>query len=184
MRRAVSLVAVLAGLTGCAQDRQLQQDLLDYKNETTLTLMLLEDQNDFLMDKLDTVSEAVDAVDESDSRLQRNFSAYSRRPDEIKQEILDEVDTRAGVVEEQQERFAAESARKLDELDQSLDTHLSDAVAVMQASLDHEDSFFRFVFGLQDSVNLEFAQRFDRKPWYESVIGRWEAEQKKSSGVP
>ena len=36
------------------------------------------------------------------------------------------------------------------------------------------DEFVRFVMTYQDTVNIAFASRFDQKPWYTSILGRWE----------
>jgi hypothetical protein len=44
----------------------------------------------------------------------------------------------------------------------------------MERTLEAKDEFFRFVFSEQDSINMEFAARFESRPWYESVLGRWE----------
>lgn len=176
-----SRTLLVLGLTmvvgGCAQDRQLQQDMVDYKNESGLTLQLLIDQNGFLNSKIERVRGEVEDVVEADRRFQYNFNVYSRRPDEIKLEILEEVGVRAELNEEQQAEFSADYSLRLQELQNELNDRRNLKISEMQAILDHEDMFFRFVYTDQDSVNNEFATRFDKKPWYQSLLGGWEENQ-------
>ena len=44
----------------------------------------------------------------------------------------------------------------------------------LEETLLEHASFVRFVTGEQDSINYIFAARFDSRPWYQSILGKWE----------
>ena len=176
MRRLASLVALMLSfcVVGCQADRELQQSLLDLQNEHTLTLMHLTDQNEFLQKKLDHVRERLDALDNSNRMLSSEFAIYARRPDQIKREILDDVGLRTVMIAEEQEQYLADLTKRLEQQALRLENQMAGATEATQKTLSEDDTFFRFVFTEQDSVNRVFAARFENKPWYESVLAKWE----------
>jgi hypothetical protein len=171
------LAPLILAVAGCQSSRETEQELVDLRNETTLQLLLLNRHGDFLSQKSDLVAERLRILEEADLELARNFDAYASRPDEVKEEVLGEVDSRGESMANQQQAFAAEIDQRLHDKERALDAKTKDAMAAIQAVLDYENAFFRFVFTEQDSLNLVFARRFEDRPWYESVLSRWEARQ-------
>jgi hypothetical protein len=176
MRRLTPLLALMVSLcvVGCQGDREVQQALLDLKNEHTLTLMGLTDQSEFLEKKLDHVREKLEVLDESDRMLSSEFALYARRPDEIKREILDDVGLRTVMIAEEQQQYFVDLTNRLDQHALRFDNQMVQATEATQKTLSEEDAFFRFVFTEQDSINRVFAARFENRPWYESVLAKWE----------
>lgn len=167
----------LAAAVGCQGDRELQQELLNLKNESTLQLELLERHSAFLTEKTDMVEKQVDALADSDRRLSHDVAVYTARPDQIRKEILDEVDQRGELAAERRERFKEEILQRLDDRGDELTAKAQEAVDQYQAVLDRERAFIDFVFTQQDSMNQVYANRFADRPWYESILGTWEARQ-------
>ena len=180
MRRSVFILlgtTVVLGLTGCQANRELQEGLVELKNITRLQLMLLDRHNEFLTQKLEKVALNLEALEATNAKLTREFAVYTARPDAIKREILEEVDFRAAEAAENQRFFTQAFAERLNNKEAALGQILTQSIQSMQNKLDYEDEFFRFVFSQQDSVNGEFANRFDSRPWYESLLGKWKTEQ-------
>jgi polyhydroxyalkanoate synthesis regulator phasin len=177
-RRHLLVLLPLAALAGCqGADRDLQQELLNLKNETTLQLELLSRHSEFLTEKTDMVEKRLDTLSDADRKLSHDVAVYTARPDQIRKEILDEVDSRGEMAAERQQRFGDDLTGRLDARGTELSNKASTTIAEFQSVLDHEHDFFKFVFTAQDSLNQVFANRFADRPWYESVLGRWEARQ-------
>jgi hypothetical protein len=175
--RLLALLPFALGAAGCQGDRELQQELLNIKNETTLQLELLNRHSEFLVQKSEMVEGNLATLTDEDRRLSREVAIYTARPDQIRREILGEVDTRAEMATERRERFSRDIADRLDARGRALSEKTSQTIAKFQSALDHDRMFLTFVFAHQDSMNRVFANRFDDRPWYESVLGRWEAQQ-------
>jgi hypothetical protein len=177
-RRFLGFLAVLvaaAPLAGCEANRELLQQFVDMKNEFNLQLALLQRQGEYLEQKVGQIDAKVTAAEEKNDKLSRNLAAYVARPLAVKKEILDEVDSRAEAVGAAQDAYHASVESRLDQADARLNSQFDREADRTRNTLADEERFFRFVFTEQDSINRVFAARFDSRPWYESVLGRWES---------
>lgn len=176
----LALIVAMAGLTGCqARNRDLEQELVDIKNAARLNEMLLERQSEFLTNKVDLVTQQIDKLEEDNHRLSRDFSIYAARPEEVKHEVLTEVDVKTDQATKAQEDFRREFTQKLNQRAADLDAKSREAISDYMDTLNADDRFFRFVFTEQDSLNRIFAARFENRPWYESILGKWESQQQR-----
>lgn len=175
---AVALSVLGAGvlLSGCTGNRDLEEQLVAYKNESKLQLALLEKQSAFLTEKGTTVGDKMDALTEDTETLSAEFSIYLNRPDEIKREVYAYVTEESTAVAQDQALFSQQMDESIDRFRRSRNETLDARLGAMQATLDYHAEFMRFVFTYQDSVNAVFAARFDSRPWYQSVIGKWETQ--------
>jgi len=171
-----ALLAATILATGCTGNRDLEEVLVDYKNETKLQLALLEAQSEFLTDKGNTVSDKMEALAEDTETLDAEFSIFANRPDEIKREVYQYVSEESTKVADDQMQFVNQVDDSVRMFRETRNESLGAQLASMQASLDYHAEFIRFVFVYQDSVNELFAARFDSRPWYESLIGKWQSQ--------
>jgi hypothetical protein len=171
----LAVAVVAAPLAGCEANREVLQQFVDMKNEFNLQFALLQRHGEFLEQKVAQIEAKVVAAEEVDRKLSRGLAAYVARPLGVKKEILDEVDTRAEATSAAQDAYRASIQSRIDQADSRFTTHLDQETSRARQTLADEERFFRFVFTEQDSVNRVFAARFDSRPWYESVLGRWEA---------
>lgn len=179
-RRLLVLLPVLALATaGCQGDRELQQEMLNYKNDTRYQLEVLNRHDQFLKEKMAGTQDMLAKAEASDRELSRDFRSYSSRPDEIKKEIVEDAAQRADRFAAQEADFLREIDGKLDSADARLQENLDRAGNEIADRLNSEGEFFDYVMSAQDSVNQVFARRFDSRPWYESVLGKW--SEKKSA---
>jgi len=170
------LLAAGALVGGCSGNRDLQEALIAYKNESKLQVALLQEQSRFLTEKGNTVGEKMEALTEDTETLAAEFSVYANRPGEIKREVYEYVSSESTAVADDQALFVEQTDQSLDRFGQDRNENLDSQIGAMQATLDYNADFVRFVFTAQDSINAVFAARFDSRPWYESVIGKWETQ--------
>jgi len=171
---ALLTAAVLA--TGCTGNRELEEVLVDYKNETKLQLALLQAQSEFLTDKGNSVSDKMEALTEDTETLDAEFSIYANRPAAIKLEVYEYVSEESTLVAADQTQFATHVEDSVHQFEETRNQSLGAQLAAMQTNLDYHAEFMEFVFTYQDSVNAVFAARFDSRPWYESLIGKWQTQ--------
>lgn len=162
---------------GCGHmTRDAQQALLDYKNQARFELEWAKTQIEFLNKKVVQVEEKLDQAARLDAQVNRDMAYYQARPDEIKREILREVDERAQELQERRSAFEAQLASDLDARVTAYDDSLVVRRHLIHDELDYNQRFVDFVMSSQDSINREFAYRFDSRPWYENVIGSWDSK--------
>jgi len=178
MYRRLMTATVVLGLSlatsGCQQQRQMQADLMNLQQSVPKQFQLLKQQNEFLNRKVNTLNEKVEELTKANSTLSEELATYANRPDEVKIEIIKEVNTRFAAIAKAQSEFEANVTQTLDsrnaEITEKLDTEFAD----MNKVLDHHTAFVKFVASQQDSINRVFANRMDSRPWYESIIGKWD----------
>jgi hypothetical protein len=182
-RAAFLCVSVLV-VAGCQGNREMQQEVLNLRNTSRKQLDLLKRQNEFLNRKVDKLSEQVDALSVSTERVSADLAAYAARPEEIKVEIVGEVNTiREGMANAQVE-FQTEVNRKLEERAKEVDSRIDTKFTEFANVLQKHTSFVQFVATEQDSINRVFAERFDSRPWYQSIIGKWEDQERQTLSSP
>lgn len=173
-RRLLVLLPVLAlAAAGCQGDRELQQELLNYKNDSRFQLELLDRHDQFLKEKMSDTQDMLAKVEASDHQLSRDFKSYASRPGQIKKEIVEDTAQRAQQIAAEELDFVEEVNGKLDSADARFDEEVTQTGNEIADRLKSEGRFFDYVMTAQDSLNLAFARRFDSRPWYESVLGKW-----------
>ncbi len=187
--RLVAFAAVMTvgmALTGCQANRQMQADLINLQNSTKKQLDLLKQQNEFLNRKLNTVNSKVDDLDKSNTKLSTDLSTFANRPEEVKLEIINEVNTRFQSIAKEQDDFKKDVADQLKAESDKMNSKLDTRLAEMDKVLNKHTAFVQFVASEQDSINRVFANRFDSRPWYQSIIGKWEdrERQQKNANTP
>ena len=186
-RRFVSLVAVLGvgvALSGCQGNRQMQQDIVNLQNTTKKQLDLLKQQNEFLNRKMNTVNTNVAALTQKTDDLSANLSTFANRPDEVKLEIISEVNTRFEAIAAQNKEFQGEVLANFSGQQEQIDKKLQTQIDLMTKTLDRHTEFVNFVASEQDSINRVFANRFDSRPWYQSIIGKWDDRERARKNNP
>jgi hypothetical protein len=143
-----------------------------------MQLALLEKHGEFLNRKLNMVDEKIVRLGEDTDWLNEEFVVYTNRPGEVREEVLAEVDERIQNLEQDQVEFERDLAANFDRYQHNYNTRLTSVLDSMQVALDYRETFVQFVFTEQDSINREFAGRFDARPWYHSVLSTWAESEK------
>ena len=175
-------VAIL--FAGCGADREMQADLVNLKSSTKKQLDLLKQQNQFLNRKLNTVNEKVDELTSLTTNLRAELSTYANRPEEVKLEIINEVNTRFAAIAKNQDEFKEQVQTAFQDQSKKINDDLAAELEAMNKTLNKHTAFVQFVAAEQDSINRVFANRFDSRPWYQSIIGKWEDRERAAANTP
>lgn len=178
---AVALLGMTLVLGGCQANREMKAEIVNIKNTSKKQFNLLKQQNEFMNRKVNTLNEKIDELTKMNSKLSEELATYASRPDEVKIEIVEEVNTRFQAIASKQEEFRTQLLADI-EADRSataekIDTEFTE----MREVLNHHTSFVQFVATEQDSINRVFANRMESRPWYQSIIGKWEDKERQAA---
>lgn len=186
-RRLVLPVAALvlaAAVSGCTGNQQLEAELHRFRDSSKSQLDLLKKQNELLNRKLNDMNETVDEFADTGDRLSTELATYVNRPEEVKLEIITEVNNRFGGIATGQEEFKEDINEMFEQETAAIKADVEQNVEEMQNTLTQHISFVQFVATQQDSINRVFANRFDSRPWYESVLGKWDDMERRKQEAP
>jgi hypothetical protein len=175
-RRASSVLTLVlvAGLCGCNDTKKLETQVTSFKAEMDPQIQLMTRHSKFLRKKAETISGKVDKIEAEQAQLNQTLAALRSEPAAAKRDILAFVDAKSESTAEFQKASLQEFGRFLEERDAQVKATLKAQDDSLRAALGKTDEFVQFVTTYQDTVNLAFAQRFDQKPWYTSILNRWE----------
>jgi hypothetical protein len=173
-----------ASWAGCAKNQDIQAELAKVRETTMAQMDSLRKTNEALNKQLNAMNAQVDEVTRSSELWIPQLAANMNRPDSIRVEILNEVNTRFTYLATRQKEFEG----VVDTLFTARSKAISDTLAVklveMDKTLAQHAAFVQFVAGEQDSINRVFANRFDSRPWYQSIIGRWQDQERAKAATP
>lgn len=171
-------------LSGCEGTRELRAQMNNVRSQSESKASVLKKQNELLNRKLNDMNARVQELQESNDRLATELSSYITRPEEVKLEIITEVNTRFAGIAQQQDNFQTELTEafttKTAEIEQNLDSQLEE----IGNTLEQHSNFVQFVSAEQDSINRVFANRFDSRPWYQSFMGKWDDMNRNREATP
>jgi hypothetical protein len=172
LRSGIALGLLLV-LCGCSQNKRLEADVSSFKAEIDPDMQLMLRYSKFLKKKVGTVTAKIDKLESESGASGQELGRLTAEPAAAKRDILAAVDVRADSLAMFQKTSLEEFGRFLEGRDAAVRATLQAEQDTLKSTLGSADVFVRFVFTYQDSVNREFAQRFDQKPWYTSILGRW-----------
>ena len=175
----ITLIAASLGaaLTGCQGNRELTQKVLTMEKQSGAQFQLLKQHNEVLNRKVNRLNETVNDLTKMNSELSEELATYANRPDEVKIEIISEVNTRFGAIASDLESFKTNLTENVDERFSAMDQKMETDFTEMTRVLDHHTAFVEFVSAEQDSINRVMANKIDSRPWYQSIVGKWEDQQ-------
>jgi archaellum component FlaC len=172
------LLGVALVLCACEGTQEIELQLTNTRDNTKAQMDLLKKNHELVNRKLNDLNERIVKLQETNDRLSGDLTTFASRPEEVKLEIIQEVNTRFDGVAREQAEFKQAVEDTLQARMQRIDAALATQVADMEKTLQQHSSFVMFVATEQDSINRVFANRFDSRPWYQSYMGKWEDMQK------
>jgi hypothetical protein len=177
---AFALLGVMViAVSGCNDTKKIEAMVASYKAEMDPQMQLMVRHSKFLQKKAETIAAKVEKLEAENAQMSQALAALTYEPQAAKRDILAYVDARADTLAMFQKNSLEEFGHFLNQRDVAVRQTLQAQDDSLKAALASADEFFRFVMSDQDTVNQAFAQRLDQKPWYNSILGRW--EKKKST---
>jgi DNA anti-recombination protein RmuC len=178
MLRRILTLFVIAGaagvLAGCQGNQELRAEMINVRDRAAAEMDRMKKQNELLNRKLNDMNETVGKLQESNDRLSTELTNYATRPEEVKLEIISEVNTRFSAMSENQKEFMTQINEQFETTTAAIESDLDTRLAAISDTLNDHSMFVHFIASQQDSINRVFANRFDSRPWYESILGKWE----------
>jgi hypothetical protein len=165
---------LLAALSGCNDSKRLESQVTGFKTEMDPQIQLMVRHSKFLKKKAETIAAKVDKIEAEQAQLHATLGALTSEPGAAKRDILAVVDAKTESTSQFQSATLREFGKFLEQRDALVRQTLEAQNDSLTAALAKTDEFVRFVMTYQDTVNQAFASRFDQKPWYTSILGRWE----------
>jgi ABC-type glycerol-3-phosphate transport system substrate-binding protein len=168
------MLVVLAALSGCNESKKLEGQVTRFKGEMDPQIQLMVRHSKFLKKKAETIAAKVDKIEAEQAQISATLASLTAAPGAAKRDILAFVDSKTDSLARFQKATLLELGTLLDERDAAIQKKLKAQDDSLKAGIAKTDEFVRFVMTNQDTVNQAFASRFDQKPWYTSILGRWE----------
>lgn len=180
MLRIAAFLLILAALAGCGNPAEkMQAQVTTFKSELDPEMQLLSRHSKFLKKKAETIAAKVDKLEADQAQIVSQLYALTSQPEAVKRDITALLEAQQDTLVRFQRATLQDFGRFLDQRDAAVQQRLAAQADSLNAELAKADEFVKFVFAYQDSVNHLFAGRFDQKPWYTSILGRWEAQHPK-----
>ena len=174
MMTSIVATAMLGALAGCSGNQEIRAEMVNIRDRSNHQMDLLKKSNELLNRKLNRMNDRVGKLQESNDRLSTELTEYATRPEEIKLEIITEVNTRFAAMAKGHEDFVSAVNSRFDTKTAEMERELTSSLEALAVTLDEHAVFVHFVSSEQDSINRVFATRFDSRPWYQSVLGKWD----------
>jgi archaellum component FlaC len=144
------------------------------QEQSTEQLVALKKHHEILNKKLNRINERVGKLQKSHEKFSQDLATYVARPDTMTMLIVTEVNKRFSSVLENQVSFvdtvSSAVKKRMSEMEGKATVQLDE----FKKQVDEHDQFVHFVTAQQDSINRVFAVRLDSRPWYESILGKWD----------
>ena len=170
----VLTLGLVAGLCGCNEAKKLESQVTTFKSEMDPQIQLMVRHSKFLKKKAETIAAKVDKIEAEQAQINQTLAALRAEPGAAKRDIIALVESKADTMARFQKATLLDISALFAERDAVIQQKLKAQDDSLRAALARTDEFVRFVMTNQDTVNLAFASRFDQKPWYTSILGRWE----------
>lgn len=170
-------VSLLLLLPGCG-DKGPDPAFTKLQEQSAEQLEALRKQQELLNKKLNRINERVGKIQETHAKFSQDLATFVARPDTMTMLIVTEVNKRFASVLQNQESFVDTVSSAVKSRMSEMETRANAQLEDFKKAVDEHEEFVNFVTAQQDSINRVFATRLDSRPWYESILGKWEDMQR------
>lgn len=179
----LSLMTVVSGCTEGSKMTLAEMESLERRVDKQMRLV--KEQNEQINSKLNIIKAELDTIKTVYiPAVNASLDSVAAMPEAYRVIILNEVDNRLRTITENVSEFktAVNTGIKTDS--EALRSEVKKKLDSMDSRLTNSESMVNFVLAKQDSINREFAVRIDKRPWYTSILGAWDDEQRARRNAP
>lgn len=179
-------LTVVAALAGCTESGKLTlAEMERLRRDTDKQMRLVREQNEQINAKLNVVKAEMDTiVTVFIPALNASLDSVSAKPEIARLQMISEVENRLRTITDNIREFKQNVNDDLVAQNRALTDTLRIRLNNFDARTAKTKEYMDFVLAQQDSVNREFANRIDKRPWYVSILGAWEDRQRARGQTP
>jgi hypothetical protein len=179
-------LTVVAALAGCAESGKLTlAEMERLRRDTDKQMRLVREQNEQINAKLNVLKAEMDTITTRYiPMLSASLDSVSAKPEQARLQMITEVENRLRTITDNVRDFKTQVNENLTSQNRALTDTLRIRLNNFDARVSKSKEYVDFVLAKQDSVNREFANRIDKRPWYISILGAWEDRQRARGQTP
>jgi hypothetical protein len=179
-------LTVVAALAGCTESGKLTlAEMERLRRDTDKQMRLVREQNEQINAKLNVVKAEMDTITTVYiPALSASLDSVAAKPEQARLQMISEVENRLRGITDNVRDFKTLVNETLVSQNRTLTDTLRIRLNNFDARIAKTKEYVDFVLAEQDSVNREFANRIDKRPWYISILGAWEDRQRARGQTP
>ncbi len=179
-------LTVVAALAGCTESGKMTlAEMERLRRDTDKQMRLVREQNEQINAKLNVVKAEMDTITTVYiPALNASLDSVSAKPEQSRQQMVNEVENRLRTILDNFREFKTQVSDNLVAQNRALTDTLRTRLNSFDARTAKTKEYMDFVLAKQDSINREFANRIDKRPWYTSILGAWEDRQRARGQTP
>lgn len=179
-------VLSVVSVSGCTEGDKIQlAEIEALERRVDKQMRLVREQNEQINNNLKIIKAEMDTIKTVFlPAVQVSLDSVSAKPEQSRVQIIAEVDNRLRTIAESNREFRADVKEKTEASTKQLQDDTRKRLEEYNTRITKSEEFVGFVLARQDSVNQEFAVRIDKRPWYKSILGMWDDQQRARTATP
>jgi hypothetical protein len=179
-------IVSLGALSGCTESNKLQlAEIEALERRVDKQMRLVREQNEQINSNLKIIKAEMDTIKTVYlPAVQVALDSVAAKPEQARVQIIAEVDNRLNTITASNRDFRTQVNEGIAASSKQLQEEVRKKIGEYDARITESEKFVNFYLAHQDSVNQEFAVRIDKRPWYRSILGMWEDQQRQRTAAP
>lgn len=179
-------VLSLGALTGCSESTQMTlAEMEALERRVDKQMRLVREQNEQINDNLKVIKAEMDTLKTVYiPAVQASLDSVDSRRESANRSLVAEVENRLRTITDSNREFRTQVNDAVADQHKTLTDEVTTKLTEYNGRISHTEEFVNFVLARQDSVNREFANRIDKRPWYTSILGMWDDQQRARGNTP
>ena len=179
----LSLVTVVGGCTESSKMTLAEMESLERRVDKQMRLV--KEQNEQINSKLNIVKAELDTIKTVYiPAVSASLDSVAAKPEAYRLIIINEVENRLRTISESVAEFKKQVNDGTLARHEALTGEVKKKIDAFEGRVATTESMVNFVLAKQDSINREFAVRIDKRPWYTSILGAWDDQQRSKRNAP
>jgi hypothetical protein len=179
-------VLSLGALAGCTESSKMTlAEMEALERRVDKQMRLVREQNEQINSNLKVIKAEMDTLKTVYiPAVKANLDTVDARRQEAERRVIAEVDNRLRTIADSNREFRSQVNEGMASQQKALTDEVTTKLNEYNGRITHAEEFVNFVLARQDSVNREFANRIDKRPWYTSILGMWDDQQRARGNNP
>jgi hypothetical protein len=179
-------VLSLGALAGCTESSKMTlAEMEALERRVDKQMRLVREQNEQINSNLKVIKAEMDTLKTVYiPAVAASLDSVDARREDSERRIVAEVENRIRNIADSNRQFRTDVNDGVAAQHKALTDEVTSKITEYDSRITHTEEFVNFVLARQDSVNREFANRIDKRPWYTSILGMWDDRQRARGNNP